>query len=363
MILNNLKNEGVTVIAEIGVNHNGDSQMALKLVEAAAEAGVNAVKLQTFIPELVISPRAPKASYQIKTTGNEGSQLEMVRQLCLDKDSHRQIQKRCAELNISFLSTPFDLQSLHFLLEDLKLSTIKLSSADITNGPLIYAAASHAEQLIISTGLCTMEEIAEAMDLVAYAFSTSEPPQNRKAFAGAHQNPKTETQLRERVTLLHCVSEYPAPMEELNLKAMDTLAEVFGVPVGFSDHSLGITAPIAAVARGACLIEKHFTLDRNLPGPDHRASLEPYELIDLVQSIRQVEKSLGNGIKKPSISELQNLKVVRRSLMATRDITAGEVISDEAIVALRPSGGCNPMDIWDLLDKPATRSYRKGEPL
>jgi len=363
MTLKNIENGRVTIIAEIGVNHNGNLRTALELVDAAAKAKADVVKLQTFVPELVISPSAPKASYQKETTGNDGNQLEMVRSLCLDGEAHHAILKHCAEKNISFLSTPFDLTSLHFLIEDLKLTTVKLSSADITNGPLLYAAARKAEQLIISTGLCTIEEIAEALDLVAFAISNIEPPLNRKAFEGARHQPGVAAKLKEKIILLHCVTEYPAPIEELNLKAMDSLAKTFAVPVGYSDHSLGIIAPIAAAARGACLIEKHFTLDKNMPGPDHRASLEPNELSEMVRSIRQVEKSLGNGIKQPSTSELQNLDVVRRSLTASRDIAAGELTSEDSMVALRPSGGRSPMDYWDILNKPAPQAYRKGQPL
>lgn len=353
----------VYVIAEAGVNHNGDPEMALELVDVAAMAGADAIKLQTFVPELVISPTAQKASYQMETTGSAGSQLDMVKQLRLDEDAHRQIQKRCAERNIDFLSTPFDLKSLQFLIVGLKISTIKLSSGDITYGPLLYAAALQAEYLIISTGLCSLQDITEAMDLVAFAITNAAPPKNRKAIAGARQNPEAAALLRKKVTLLHCVSEYPAPADELNLKAMDTLAETFGVAVGFSDHSLGITAPIAAAARGACIVEKHFTLDRTLPGPDHRASLEPEELTEMVRSIRFVEQALGDGVKQPSASELQNLQVVRRSLTATRDISAGEPMTDEAMVAVRPSGGRSPMDYWDILNSPAPQAYRKGEPL
>ncbi|MEO5364589.1 MAG: N-acetylneuraminate synthase [Magnetococcus sp. DMHC-8] len=352
---------GVYIIAEAGVNHNADPRMALRLVEVAAAVGADAVKFQTFRTAELVSPAAPKAEYQRLTTGQDGSQFEMIRRLELDWPTHYLLQERCREVGIHFLSAPFDLPSLAFLVDDLQLDRLKIPSGEITNGPLLWRAAVSDRPIILSTGMATLGEIETALAVLACGYLGHAP--SRSAFAAAYQSTAGRQCLQERVTLLHCTSEYPAPPASVNLRAMDTLAAAFGLPVGLSDHSVGIAIPIAAAARGATVVEKHFTLDRNLPGPDHAASLEPIELAEMVQSIRAVEVALGDGYKIPTETELRNRIVARKRLVALTDMAAGTLFSEANLGARRPGNGLSPMDYWQWLGRPAERAYRENQPL
>jgi len=328
---------GVLIIAEAGVNHNGSLELAKKLVEKAKEAGADAIKFQTFKVKEVISPKAPMADYQKKNLGKEMSQLEMIKKLELSYEDFKILKNYCDELGITFLSSPFDVESARFL-ADLGLELFKIPSGEITNYPLLREIGSYKKKVILSTGMADLGEIEDALD-VLIASGTK----------------------REDITVLHCTSEYPAPYEEVNLRAMLTIKEAFKVRVGYSDHTEGIEISIAAVALGAEVIEKHFTLDRNLPGPDHKASLEPHQFQKMVESIRHVEMALGNGIKKPSPSELKNKKLVRKSIVARRNIKKGEIFTEENITTKRPEGGLSPMMWEEVLGKRAPRDFEKDE--
>lgn len=352
----------VLVIAEAGVNHNGDLGRALDLIDVAADAGADAVKFQTFRSEAVISGRAPKAAYQVATTGAEESQLDMVRKLELDHAAHRKLVERCVQRGIRFLSTPFDSDSADFLVRELDIPLIKVPSGEVTNAPFLLQLARFGRPLVLSTGMSTLGEVEQALGVLAYGYGVcSDRAPGRAAFHAAFLDEAGAALLRERVTLLHCTTEYPAPFDEVNLRAMDTMATAFGIPVGFSDHTPGIAVAIGAVARGARVIEKHFTLDRSLPGPDHKASLEPDELRAMVAGIRQVEQALGDGRKRPAPSEMKNVDIARRSLVAARAVAAGERWDATKLTAKRPGSGRTPFDYWQLIGQPAERDYAADE--
>ena len=354
----------VYFIAEAGVNHNGSLPLALDMIDVAADAGADAVKFQSAIPEEVVSVHAPKARYQIASTGDAGSQLDMVRKLHFGAnrtEAHRELAARAAKRNIDLLSTPFDVESLHFLIDDIGLRTIKIASGDLTYSPLLLAAARANCNIILSTGMATLEEIEAALGVIAFGYLNTGNTVGSNGFRAAYSDQRGRTVLRQRVTLLHCVTAYPAPIEQTNLRAMDTLAQSFGMRAGFSDHSLGTTMAIAAVARGAAIVEKHFSLDRSLPGPDHAASLEPKELTALIADIRALERGLGTGVKEPQSCELENIDVARRSLVARRAIRRGEEFSEENLAAKRPTGGVSPMRYWDLIGTDASRDYGTDE--
>ena len=311
------------IIAEAGVNHNGDIALAKKMVNVAKEAGADFVKFQTFTADATITQNAEKAEYQIASTGNAQSQYEMVKDLELTFEDHVDLIEHCKNQGIKFLSTAFDIQSLKQLIELGCLDYIKLPSGEITNLPLIREMAKCDLPILMSTGMADLNEIEEAI----------------VALEGAGVN-------RKKITVLHCTTEYPAPMKEINLKAMGQIQKLFGCEVGYSDHSLGIEVAIAAVAKGACVIEKHFTLSRNLQGPDHSASLEPQELKSMISAIRNIEFALGNGEKKPTNSELKNRIIARKSIVAARKIKRGEVFSEKNLAVKRPGKGISPM-MWD----------------
>jgi len=325
------------VIAEAGVNHNGSLEMARRLVDAALTAGADAVKFQTFRAEKVASPVAPKAAYQAETTGADESQLEMVRKLELPPQAFRDLKSYCAQRGILFLSTPFDEESAD-LLDALGMAAFKVPSGEITNLPFLEYLARKGKPLIVSTGMSDLEEVGAAVGCLRRA--------------GARE-----------LALLHCVSSYPAPPASINLRAMETLRQAFGVPVGFSDHTLGIAVPLAAVALGACVIEKHLTLDCNLPGPDHRASLDPGDFAAMVKGIRAVESALGDGQKRPAPEELNTAAVARRSLVAACAIPAGTVIRAEHIAILRPGTGLAPALRAQVIGRRAQRDIPAGTPL
>lgn len=351
------------IIAEAGVNHNGTIDMAISLIDAAAEAGADIVKFQTFKAEAVVSRFAPKADYQIDATGSDESQLEMVRRLELSPDDHRRLLRHCESRGIGFLSAPFDIASARFLVQELGLGQLKIPSGEITNAPLLLEIARLARPVILSTGMSTLGEIEEALGVLAFGYLNSTTQPSRGAFRQAYVSDEGQALLRGKASLLHCTTEYPAPYAETNLAAMDTLRHAFGLPVGFSDHTEGIAVALAAVARGAIIIEKHFTLDRTLPGPDHRASLVPAELATMVAGIRQVEAAIGDGLKRPSASELKNAPVARRSLVAARGIKAGEMFSEGNLTAKRPGNGVSPMDFWAWQGRKACRDFEEDEPV
>lgn len=347
---------GVFIIAEAGVNHNGDPALALELIDAAARAGADAVKFQTFEPEALATNAAGKADYQKATTGGGESQLDMLRRLVLPRDCYPALLERCRARGIRFLSTPFDLGSLRFLVDEVGIDLLKLSSGAIVHGPLLLAAARSGLPIILSTGMSTITEIEGA--LAVLAFGAAQPMGNPDDAALAARD---FAPLAGRVTLLHCTTEYPAPLDQVNLRAIDGLAARFGLPVGYSDHTQGITVSVAAAARGAVVIEKHFTLDRALPGPDHKASLEPDELTAMAAAIREVEQALGMAEKAPTPAELAVAKVARASLVAARPIRTGTVLTEADLAVKRPGTGVSPLQYWRMLGRRAGRDYQTDE--
>lgn len=350
----------VRVIAEAGVNHNGDREMAFQLVKVAADAGADAVKFQTFSAERLAALTAPKAKYQQATTDAMESQLAMLRKLELPTQWHIELQRYANDLGITFISTAFDLQSLAFL-QTLDLPYYKVPSGEITNGPLLLAFAQTGKELILSTGMATLSEIEQALAVVAYGLAHSEEPESLEQVWRFWSEPGVLDSLKGRVSLLHCTSQYPTPMEEVNLKAMGTLASAFGLPVGYSDHTQGLVIPTAAVALGATIIEKHFTLDRTLPGPDHLASLEPGELAELVGNVRDIERALGDGIKKPQPGEWDTRGAARQQIMIAEPIAQGEVISRRALTTARCGRGLSAIRMWDLVGTTASKDYEPGD--
>lgn len=350
----------VFIIAEAGVNHNGSLEMALRLVDVAADAGADAVKFQTFKAEHIATVKAQKAAYQVANTHDAGTQLAMLKRLELDAAGHRQLLARCRERGIRFMSTAFDAQSLAFL-STLDMPAIKVPSGDITCAPLLLQAARLRKPMIVSTGMCTLADVEQALGVIAFGLLSEREPSGRGDFEAAYASAQGRAALEQYVTLLHCVTEYPAPPEAVNLRAMDTMRAAFGLPVGYSDHTEGIEVSLAAVARGAKVLEKHFTLDRTLPGPDHAASLEPTELASLVRGVRVIERALGSSIKSPAPAEVPNRGVARRSVVAARRISKGEPISLDALACKRPGSGISPMDLWSLDGRLATRDYTEDD--
>lgn len=348
------------IIAEAGVNHNGSLDIAKKLVEVAAEAGADAVKFQTFKADKLVSCLAPKAEYQTRTTGSDESQFEMIRKLELDDHAHEALIKHCRICNIEFLSTPFDLESVELLAGRFDLPCIKIPSGEITNAPLLLKIAQTGKPVILSTGMSTLGEVEDALGVLAFGYLGHGSP-SIAAFRAAYSSAQGQALLQSQVRLLHCTTEYPAPLEDVNLMVMNTLKSAFGLPVGYSDHTEGIAVPIAAVALGAVVVEKHFTIDRTLPGPDHKASLEPAELRQMVRSIRDVEQALGAGTKHPTPSELKNMPVARKSLVAACTIRAGELFTAENLAVKRPGNGLSPMQQWELLGRKAGKNFAVDE--
>ena len=351
----------ILIIAEAGVNHNGSVELAEKLIEVAAKAGADIVKFQTFLPNAVTGKNAPKAAYQLETTDGGESQLEMIKKLFLDKDAYKKILSTCEKNNIEFLSTPFDLWSVKFLTEECKVSKIKIPSGEVTNAPLLIEAAQTQKPIILSTGMCNLGDIERALAILAFGYLNKNKPKKIEDCLSFYNTAEAQKILREKVSLLHCTTEYPAPFEEVNLRCIQTLKNAFKLPVGYSDHTRGINISVAAAACGAEIIEKHFTLDKNLPGPDHKASLEPSELNQLVEGIRQVEKALGDGVKRPSKVEEINLPIVRRSLTANRKINKGELFTEENLTAKRPATGISPLFYWEKIGTPAERNYEEDD--
>jgi len=351
----------VYIIAEAGVNHNGSLTMAKDLIDLAADAGADAVKFQTFLAEEVISTFAPKAPYQERITSVGESQLEMVQKLQLNENQHEELVRYCQFCNIDFMSTPFDLYSVDLLVHRLQVSRLKIASGEITNAPLLLKAARTRTDIILSTGMSSLGEVETALGVLAFGYCEGGNQPSPAAFRASYSSPEGQRFLREKITLLHCTTEYPAPFEDINLLAMDTLRQAFGLKVGYSDHSPGISVAIAAAARGARVIEKHFTLNRNLPGPDHQASLEASELNEMIKSIRQVELALGSPRKFAARSELLNLPIARKSLVAKINIQKGEIFTEDNLGIKRPGRGVEPIFYWDYLGKPAAHDYQADE--
>lgn len=354
----------IRIIAEAGVNHNGSEALAIELIDAAVAAGADIVKFQTFKASNLVTHSAKQATYQTANMGKEESQLAMLSRLELSYDAHFRLIEHCRELGIEFLSTAFDDESLDFLVHTLGLKTLKLSSGELTNAPFVLRHARTGCELIVSTGMATLAEVEAALGVIAFGLTTPiDAVPSEEAFLLAYASAAGQASLAGKVTLLHCTTEYPAPMVDINLRAMDTLTQAFHLPVGYSDHSTGITIPVAAAARGAIVLEKHFTLDRTMEGPDHKASLEPDELMAMVLAVRDVEMALGNGIKGPKPSELANKAVARKSIVAARPIQAGTVLTTEHLAIKRPGDGMSPYCYWQLLGHTAQHSYATGEAL
>lgn len=324
----------VIIIAEAGVNHNGSLEMAKKLVDVAYDCGADIVKFQTTKLESLVSETAQMADYQKRNTGTEESQKEMLKRLLLSFDDFIELANYCKDRGILFLSTPFDIESIHFLdnLQDIW----KIPSGEITNYPYLVEIAKTGKKVVLSTGMAEMDEIRDAIHVL-------------------------EENGTKDITILHCTTEYPAPIKDVNLNVIQTLREVFKLPVGYSDHTQGIEVDLAAVALGAVIIEKHFTLDKELPGPDHKASLEPAELKEMVKGIRKIEQALGSFEKKPSIVELKNREVARKSIVAKRNIRAGEIFTEDNITTKRPGTGINPMRWTEIIGTKAIRDFKEDE--
>ena len=356
-----MKPNHVYVIAEAGVNHNGELELARRLVDCAAEAGADAVKFQTFDAQKLATRAAPKASYQQRTTDAGESQLEMLRKLELPREWHWELRERARTRGIEFLSTAFDADSLSFL-EELDMPFYKVPSGELTNGPLLWQFARQGRPLVVSTGMATMAEVEQALAVIAHAFNAEAEPADVTEVWRGWSDPAWRASLQGRVTLLHCTSQYPTPMQECNLRAMDTL-RAFGFMVGYSDHTEGILIPIAAVARGATIIEKHFTLDRAMPGPDHKASLEPAELSEMIRQIRNLQLALGDGAKCPQPSEWNTRQAARQHVVAARNIAAGTLLSRKDLTTARSGGGLPAIELWGLVGGTAVNAYAAGEPL
>ena len=332
-----MKRDKVFIIAEAGVNHNGNVEIAKKLIDIAIGVGANAVKFQTFKAEKVISKFAQKAEYQYKITDKNETQLEMVKRLELDVDAHKELIHYCKKKGLMFLSTPFDIESIG-LLNELEVEILKIPSGEITNLPYLRKIGSLNRNIIISTGMADLEEIGKALDILLESGTS-----------------------KDNITVLHCNSEYPTPFEDVNLTAMLTIRDTFRVNIGYSDHTPGIEVPIAAVALGATVIEKHFTLNKDMDGPDHKASLGPDELKSMVTAIRNIEKSLGDGIKRPSPSELKNRPLVRKSIIAGMDIKEGDMLTENNITVKRLGIGINPMEWDNVIGRKAIHDFKEDE--
>jgi len=356
--------QSVFVIAEVGVNHNGSKELAFQLVDAAVDAGADAVKFQTFKTENLVTKNTGKASYQKQATDSEESQFSMLKKLELTYDDYYELFEYCKKRGIEFLATAFDLDSLNFLANELRLKTLKIPSGEITNGPLLLAYAKTGCNIILSTGMATLAEIEESFGVLIFGLlssvdSTVKP--STAAFQNAYGSTEGYQLLKERVTLLHCTTEYPTLPQDVNLKAMSAMRDMFDLKTGYSDHSEGIVVPIVAASLGAVIIEKHFTLKKTLPGPDHKASLDPVELAEMIHAIRIVEQVMGSGIKRPMPGELNNRLTTRKSLVASSAIVVGEKFSDINITTKRAGVGISPMEYWDVIGRRAKYDFDKDD--
>lgn len=349
---------GVYIIAEAGVNHNGSLELAKELVNVAAKAGADAVKFQTFNPSELAVGNAPKADYQKRSTG-EGSQLAMLEKLALTHEQHHILREHCEQCGIDFMSSPFDMASADFLIDDMALPLIKIPSGELMTAPLLLKIAQAKKPVVLSTGMSTLADIEEALGVLAFGYLGKNGQPSQHAFRDAYQ--EGQQLLEQYVVLLHCTSAYPAAFETVNLRAMDTLGQHFNLPVGYSDHTPGITIPIAAAARGATVIEKHFTLDKEMEGPDHQASLSPDELLAMVTAVREVELSLGSSEKCLAAGESTMQQIARKSLVTTQPLSPGDVLSEDNMGLKRPGSGLSGMRYWEMLGKVVSKAYEVGE--
>lgn len=348
------------IIAEAGVNHNGQVELAKELIRAAARADADAIKFQTFTPELVATGTAPKAVYQRVTTSTDETQLEMIRALQLPLDCYQDLLSLADTEGLQFLSTPFDQPSLQFLVHELGLKEIKIPSGEVTNLPFLVQVGRTGARVILSTGMSDLAEIGTALDALSYGACEAVEPGAASDFEGFRRTNEGFQWLVRNVELLHCTTEYPAPLEDINLRAMATMVDQFGLPVGLSDHSKGVNVAIAAAALGACTLEKHLTLSRQMAGPDHTASVEPDEFAQLVIGVREVENALGSPVKQVTPSELANRDLVRRGLVAARDLPAGHALGPGDLIAIRPENSHKPKEYWDLLGARTKKSIERG---
>jgi len=348
------------IIAEAGVNHNGSYELAKQLIDVAHCAGADAVKFQTFRAEDLACTHAPKAEYQNRLIQDDVSQVAMLKSLELNDSAQRELQQYCKNKKILFLSSPFDLNSASFL-NALNLPMIKIPSGEITNFPLLFKIAKADKSVILSTGMSTLGDIESALSILACGYLQQAALTNQSEIENCYYSELGQAILKEKVSLLHCVTEYPAPFYEVNLNAIKTLQTAFGLRVGYSDHTMGIAISLGAVALGATIIEKHFTLDKALPGPDHQASLSPNELCDLVKGIREVELALGNGQKIPAKSELQNRSIARKSIVALKTIKKGDILTDNNIGCKRPGSGITAAKFYSYINSCANRHYEPDE--
>jgi len=350
------------VIAEIGVNHDGDLNKALELVDAVAESGANGVKIQTFNSETLVSPHAPKAQYQLQTTPAAESQLEMLKRLELSHEDHWAVMAAAQQRGLDFLSTPYDPSSLKFLVDELGVSKIKIASSDITNLPLLLAAGRSKKTIVLSTGMSTIEEIRQALITIHYG-GTAIAKAPTRAILNSEINNDIQRYLAKYVVLLQCTSQYPAPISEANMRSIVSMRDLFGVPVGYSDHTVGIVTALMSVAYGSVMYERHFTLDRRASGPDHAASMEPAEFASLIRLMRQAEAAKGTGVKQPSPSEVGNRHPMRKSLFAARSISKSQIITEVDISTTRPADGDSPAHYWEWIGRPSPRSFNVGDSL
>lgn len=353
----------VYVIAEAGVNHNGSIDLAYKLIDLAVEANADAVKFQTFVADSLVTKTAKKANYQMDSGDADESQYSMLKRLELTKPEFSDLQDYCHDKGIDFLSTAFDQESLDFLYTDLKLTKLKIPSGELTNAPFVLEHARTGCDLIVSTGMADIEDIIAALSVIAFGYTTKhgEAYPNMSNFEKAYSSHGGQKLLAKKVTLLHCTSEYPTPLEDVNLLAIDSMRQLFGLEVGYSDHTQGIIVPIAAVALGATVIEKHFTLDCSMEGPDHSASLGPNDLKTMIKSIRATELALGCSEKKVTDREFQNRSVIRKSIVATSAIKKGELYSPANIGIMRPGTGLSPYHYWEIIGTRANLDVEVGE--
>lgn len=349
------------IIAEAGVNHNGSLELAKELVKVAKEAGADAIKFQTYKTETLVTKSALQANYQVENLGEKTSQFDMLKKLELTYENFTELQQYCELLQIEFLSTPFDFESVDFLLDTLNINNVKISSGELTNSPFVHYISTKQKPIILSTGMATIEEIEEALSFIAFGLANPKKGVTYKEVQSFYNTQDAQKVLQQFVTLLHCTTEYPAPFETINLNAMVEMKRKFDLTIGLSDHSQGISVPIAAVAMGAQVIEKHFTLDKTLEGPDHVASLNPGELKEMIKSIREVEISLGSGFKQPTEIELQNRISARKSLVAKKTIQIGEVFSKNNLTTKRPGNGIAPSEFWNYIEKVAKKTYQEDE--
>ncbi len=358
---------GLMIIAEAGVNHNGSIERALEMVDVAADAGADVIKFQTFSADRLARRDASLAAYQRASAGNARSQWELLKGLELSHDEFGTVRERCDERGIAFLSTGFDLDELRFLIDELRIPLVKIASGDLTFAPLLVEAGASGLPAILSTGMADLDEIGRALGFLAFGYArhdgrlTGDDTPTQAIREELLADPEVTSGLTRRVTVLHCTTQYPAPVEALNLRAMTTIADTFRLPVGYSDHSIGATASIAAVALGATVVEKHFTLDTSLDGPDHAASLDPDALRDFITALRDAETALGSAVKECQPVERANRDVVRRSLVASRPIAGGARIAADDLECRRPAAGRSAFEFWDVVGTLAPRDYAAGD--